>query len=80
MKDEKKIMRTGHNVTQQKRASNDRTDAQPVNQTTTKKFIKRMSCVSTKVANHKLPKDASLFQASTYKKSITQIGDSSSLI
>ena len=75
MKDEKKIMRTGHNVTQQKRASNDRTDAQPVNQTTTKKFIKRMSCVSTKVANHKLPKDASLFQASTYKKSITQIGE-----
>ena len=41
-------MRTGHNVTQQKRASNDRTDAQPVNQTTTKKIIKRMSCVSTK--------------------------------
>ena len=27
-----------------------------------------MSCVSTKVANHKLPKDASLFQAYIYKK------------
>ena len=62
-------MRTGHNVTQQKRASNDRTDAQPVNQTTTKKnLLKRMSCVSTKVANHKLPKDASLFEAYIYKK------------
>ena len=39
MKDEKKIMRTGHNVTHQKRVSNDRTDAQPVNQKTTKKVL-----------------------------------------